>query len=572
MKKIILIFVIFIMNIFWVSGCGNEEKLPEGPYDLPDWVSQKAKEEESKENTEIKVDCYFDNTMTTKGFILDESGKKDKNASPEYIKFMRSMRDVLKMYGESSFYTLQEDDNQELDWEKTNLDKAFEQYNTDKFYNEGKLKAGSLYYQEFKNDENIKMIITDLTEVNVSILELSNQLNQTFLSKPGYGVYMLAFHFPYNGYGYYTKGTKVVQKQISLGNEEIKEGKPLYVIVVGKSNQLKEFMKEYSKKLKQQGMKLKEQGVREGDDYNCYYEISYIPADIVESVNPEDIVTQLGVGESNGQIKKPEWQNNDWNVDLSAKKLEEYQINKLLNVNKHINLFAYEMEESKNYDDPYRLLINYFIPLSLEEGDIDSISVIAMTEPKTSPNEKIQAIYDQWDCMKYSYLALKENGTEETEEDVEWRDLTPMQFNQEIKINTSIIKKGESITNLVETDQTLEDIKEQKKELKVADTNYLKVQVEGVEKPAELSGETVIFDIPIYLYAERKLEMPEWVKDFSTEKENDNTNTKNLELFCEDLFRLDLGEETELYIAENYKKLTDIVTVITTQSIENFDE
>ena len=46
MKKIILIFVIFIMNIFWVSGCGNEEKLPEGPYDLPDWVSQKAKEEE----------------------------------------------------------------------------------------------------------------------------------------------------------------------------------------------------------------------------------------------------------------------------------------------------------------------------------------------------------------------------------------------------------------------------------------------------------------------------------------------------------------------------------------------
>lgn len=257
---------------------------------------------------------------------------------------------------------------------------------------------------------------------------------------------------------------------------------------------------------------------------------------------------------------------------MSAKKLEEYQINKLLNVNKHINLFAYEMEESKNYDDPYRLLINYFIPLSLEEGDIDSISVIAMTEPKTSPNEKIQAIYDQWNCMKYSYLALKENGTEETEEDVEWRDLTPMQFNQEIKINTSIIKKGESITNLVETDQTLEDIKEQKKELKVADTNYLKVQVEGVEKPAELSGETVIFDIPIYLYAERKLEMPEWVKGFSTEKENDNTNTKNLELFCEDLFRLDLGEETELYIAENYKKLTDIVTVITTQSIENFDE
>lgn len=62
------------------------------------------------------------------------------------------------------------------------------------------------------------------------------------------------------------------------------------------------------------------------------------------------------------------------------------------------------------------------------------------------------------------------------------------------------------------------------------------------------------------------------VKGFSTEKENDNTNTKNLELFCEDLFRLDLGEETELYIAENYKKLTDIVTVITTQSIENFDE
>lgn len=113
-------------------------------------------------------------------------------------------------------------------------------------------------------------------------------------------------------------------------------------------------------------------------------------------------------------------------------------------------------------------------------------------------------------------------------------------------------------------------MKEQKRELKVADTNYLKVQVEGVERPAELSGETVIFDIPIYLYAERKLEMPAWVKDFSTEKEKTYTKTKNLELFCEDLFQLDLGEEKELYIAENYKKLTDIITVITTQSIENY--
>lgn len=556
MKKIILIFVIFIMNIFWVSGCGNEEKLPEGPYDFPDWVSQKAKEEESKENTEIRVDCYFDNTMTTKGFILGESGKKDKNASPEYIKFMRSMRDVLKMYDESSFYTLQKDDNQELDWKKTNLDKAFEQYNTDKFYNEGKQKAGSLYYQEFKNDENINVIVTDLTEVNVSSLELSNRLNQTLLSKSGYGVYMLAFRFPYNGYGYFTKGTEVVQEKISVD-------KPLYVIAAGKSNQLKEFMKEFSKKLKQQGM----------EEDSDYYEISYIPGDVVESVNPEDIITQLGVGEPTGQIKKSDWQNNDWNIDLSAKKMDEYQINKLFNINDKINLFAYEMEKSENNDDPYRLLINYFIPLNLEEGDLDSISVMAMTEPKTGSNEKIQAIYDQWDCIKYSYLALKENGTEETgEESVEWKDLTPMQFNQEIKINTSIIKKGESITNLIETDQTPANIKEQKKELKVADTNYLKIQVEGVERPAELSGETIIFDIPIYIYAERNLEMPVWLKDFSTEKEKIYTKTRNLESFCEDLFRLDLGEEKELYIAENYKKLTDIITVITTQSMEDSDE
>lgn len=548
--------MVFIMNVFLMSGCSNEKKLPEGPYDLPNWVSEKVKEEENKENTEIGIDFYFDNTMTTKGFILDESGK-DKNASPEYIKFMRSIRDVLNMYNNSSFYTLQKDDNQELDWKKTDLQKAFEQYNRDKFYNEGKQKAGSLYYQEFKNDENINVMVTDLTEVNVSSLELSNQLNQTFLSKSGYGVYMLAFQFPYNGYGYFTKGTEVVQEEISV------DKKPLYVIATGESNQLKEFMKEYSKKLKQQGME-------EGSDY---YEISYIPADVVESVNPEDIITQLGVGESNGQIKKSDWQNNDWNIDLSAKKMDEYQINKLFNINDKINLFAYQMEKSEKNDDPYRLLINYFVPLNLEEGDLDNVSVIAMTESKTSSNEKIQAIYDQWDCMKYSYLALKENGTEETEEEsVEWKDLTPMQFNQEIKINTSIIKKGESITNLIETDQTPANIKEQKKELKVADTNYLKIQVEGVERPAELSGETVIFDIPIYIYAERNLEMPAWVKDFSTEKEKNYTKTKNLELFCKDLFRLDLGEEKELYIAENYKKLTDIITVITTQSIEDSDE
>lgn len=553
MKKIILIFVIFIMNIFWVSGCGNEEKLPEGPYDLPDWVSQKAKEEESKENTEIKVDCYFDNTMTTKGFILDESGKKDKNASPEYIKFMRSMRDVLKMYDESSFYTLQKDDNQELDWEKTNLDKAFEQYNTDKFYNEGKLKAGSLYYQEFKNDENINVIVTDLTEVNVSSLELSNRLNQTLLSKSGYGVYMLAFRFPYNGYGYFTKGTEVVQEKISVD-------KPLYVIATGKSNQLKEFMKEFSKKLKQQGM----------EDGSDYYEISYIPGDVVEFVNPEDIITQLGVGERNGKIKTSDWQNNDWNIDLSVKKIDKNYISKLFKTENRLGLFAYQFEK-KDDAKSKRLLINYFIPLNLEEEELENLSCIVVTDKQTSSNEKIQSIYDQWDCMKYSYLTVKESGTEKTKEkSVEWKDLEPMEFNQEIKITTNIIKKEESIFNLIETDKTSIKVKEQKRELKVADTNYLKVQVEGVERPAELSGETVIFDIPIYLYAERKLEMPAWVKDFSTEKEKTYTKTKNLELFCEDLFQLDLGEEKELYIAENYKKLTDIITVITTQSIENY--
>lgn len=555
MKKRILILLIFIVNILLVGGCSRGKKVPEGPYEIPDWVLEKMEGEKKEEDLGVSIDFYFDNTMTTKGFILDKSGKKDKNASPEYISFMRSTRDILKTYSESNFYTLQKDDNQELDWKKTNLDDAFERYNTNWFYKEGKQQAGSLYYQEFKNDENINVIVTDLTEVNVSSMELSNRLNQTLLAKPGYGVYMLAFRFPYNGYGYFTKDTEVVQENISVD-------KPLYVIAAGKADVLDEFIHEYCKKLKQQGME-------EGSDY---YTISYIPGDPVEQVEPEDILTQLGIGEKNGMVKKPEWQENNWNIDLSVKKIDEYHINEVFKTTDKLSLFAYQFEK-KDKAGSRRLLINYFIPLNIEEQELENLSYIIVTDKQKSSNEKIQAIYDQWDCMKYSYLTAKENETDETgKEDAngyEWKNLEPIEFNKEIKINADIIKKGEKIFDLIETEETSERLKKnyEKTELKVADTNYLRVQVEGIQMPAELSGETVVFNIPIYLYIERNIKIPEWIEEFSTDKEKDYMHTKNLDLFCSDLFRLDLGDDKELYKTENYKKLTDIVTAITTLPI-----
>lgn len=448
---------------FLIGGCSaktmttsisDTEVLPDyRPLLQLDSLSSSGSQEDNGEGQIPSVRIYMDNTGSMQAFIFDETMKCQ--ADPKFVRLMRAFRDMERIFSETSYYTIHQNEHTDeiRDWLEYE-GSVYQDFEKPEFYfswknndkdgnNNGPLSL--LYLDKGNLDPKcINIVMTDLAEQNVNNTQLAHQVHQ-MCSENRCDAYMLAFQFDYHGNAEVADPDRLNE----IISKRIDGPRPYYVIFTGPSQVMDRYMEQFLTSLESLDLK-------EGTDF--YLAESKLEWD--ESIlNKEEILFQntASYDDIKQEIETGE-------ISELSKNISSYEEPKtLFDEESDDGLFAFyyhkEKSLSKKQND-WRL--NFQIPLSNQgkntaiQYNIDQAYYILVPETNEEPDKEAEESHADDSDTKETGLEISETKTA----GLKWKQIEKPIFTEEIQIipdnNTDGSRKACSVKLSGKPDKDLE--------------------------------------------------------------------------------------------------------------------
>lgn len=215
---------------------------------------------EKEEQAILPVRVYMDNTGSMQAYIFDDD--MNCHADPKFVRLMRAFRDMERIFYETSYYTINQNEQTGMVREWLEYDgSVYQDFEDPEFYFSWKKEDADgnlygplsmLYLEKGKLDPGyINIVTTDLAEQNVNNTYLAQQIHQ-LCSDNGCDAYMMAFRFEYHG----TAEVPDPDKLNEIIPGRVDGPRPYYVIFTGPSQYMDIYIKRFIKCL--EGLQLYE--------------------------------------------------------------------------------------------------------------------------------------------------------------------------------------------------------------------------------------------------------------------------------------------------------------------------
>lgn len=520
-----------------LCGCGQKREETE-PTVLPEYMQLMEEAPEPivfSDNGDHypAVSFYVDNTGSMERFVYTEEGKYE--VDPMYVHFMRSLRDLGRIY-DSTYYVIQEE-NQTADGEKKKVrvwkeyeGSVFDNFTTKEFYYSWRKDGyddingplSKLYFEDQSMDNDcINVVLTDLAEQNVNNTQLAEEI-QKLCENHQCEAYLFAFKFQYIGNAE-VPNPGMVSTTIK---GRVDGPRPYYVIVTGPKNYMGQFIKNMKEGLKAEQLI---EGVNYySADNHIELNQSVLSADeviVVPTADYEQAKEEIktGITKLSRNVVRNENPDN-WFSDGGQRELLAFQYEKTKGIPKKNSEWWLDMyfplNDSQNQDISYECRVRTF---HVEEPESDKDA--AEGESADETDETIDENAD---------------GIEETAPEENWVEETV----------PSVTAKVELVT----------EYPEQQEESPMA--YHMKLTGAGGK---DAPYEQTLAIVTIMRSEARTYEVPAWVQEFDTGTSDDYfQRTYNLEVFYDVLFgykhkRL---EDGTMVFQSKYAEIPVIITDI----------
>lgn len=532
-KTVLLVSAVLVLGALLVGCGGKKTEVKDAEVEmLPDYTNLLDNDpdlwipvrEEKKYG--LPLNFYIDNTGSMQGFIFDENYREKPD--PKYVHFMRSLRDLGKLY-DSHYYVIKqnEETNNIRDWAEyhgsiyDNFSKAEFTFSWKNNSDDGNINGplSKLYLEDrTMNSSYINIVLTDLAEQNVNNTHLAQQI-QKMCENKGCTAYLFAFHFDYHGNAEVPNPDAISD----IKSQRVDGPRPYYMLVTGPD----EYIGQVIQNLRE---RMDAEQLAENQDY---YMVSSKIDMHIRNIQTEDVIFLPPA--TLDEIKAEE------------KSGSTYLSRNLVNMAQTDNLFervddsklpvVYKYEKVQGLNRKKKAWwLNFYVPLyDYNEGSIKytwEAKLYYVKKPETDPAE---------------------TGTEETEtvekETENVTDLFPVgQWEEET--SPTVRLEMEELENSGQVDSEANEV------------YYFRLSgLEDIKDPRE--------DVLVMLKIQRServaYKIPDWVKEFDTGATDEYfQKTYNLSGFYDILFGYQnkRAQDGDLLFYTNYVEIPIVITNI----------
>lgn len=592
-------------------------------------------EDDKKAANDYKVNFYFDSTVSMAGYIgmLDRVSRPLSDGGQKFNLLMNAFRDTNQKFKSKAFYKIGlvgkspswvENSAGFADCKTPDFYAYGDEYNS--LNNVGPLNL--LFFEENSkfNYDDVNIISSDLAEQNVKLNDIAGVLTREVLSKPGYTVYLLAVTMPFSGKASYTHpNTGALDGDvIDVSN------RPLYFIMTGPSKAVEYYYAQFCNDFGRQYQEGTDFFVAKYNQTGGVETVMYNKIKTTASwENMLDRKTWSGLFDNkdnqwNMNLNVNQLDDNQFKSKFTFADGQEVASSGKV----ALNAFEYQTNDKNNPTGTGRMVLNYYIPVVASEGELNAENIEFWVNNEKYEETNSPAINDakaQQNFMNYSYLTYVEAETttsaekkikQKTDKKPVWCNLSDdldkvnaeeidieyeveilragdipaytTTINNQVAINNNLKAKSKDSRFYDETykpsaedadkefvSQSLFTEDDYDKDF-TEDTMVIHVCVKGYIDDSKytnikLSGDTVVFDLPIYAVDRSQVNnnIPNWVSSldsgstFGSGSAEDYglTHTYNLQNFYQTLFNVGIDDD-ELQKYECSTLIADIITVI----------
>ena len=501
-------YILILLIVILSTGCsGRTDKEVDDALVFPEYASLLKTDlvlpqpEESIGEYPLPVRVYMDNTGSMQAFIFNEN--MECQADPEFVRLMRTIRDMERIFYDTCYYTIQQNEQTGMirDWTEYN-GSIYQDFENPEFYFSWKKNSDDgnvngplsmLYLDEGRlNPKYINVVMTDLAEQNVNNTYLAQQI-QEMCEKNECDAYMLAFQFDYHGEAEVADPNRLNE----IISRRVDGSRPYYVIFTGPSQYIGLYMKRFQESLSNMQMY----------EYRNYFFASSGVAWDQSTLDWENL--EIEKSASYDQIKQ---EVNTGEISGLSKNISQYEETEQLfgdQVDSRLLAFYYAKEDgvSKAQND-WRL--NFRVPLKKVESN-------------GTIKYDVQAEYYQLEQIVEEEETFSQSSIEGTESDES--DSEELAEREEPRLEWKMIKKP---TFDVSIEMVQDDAEEKQK--------FYAVKLSG--KPdKELEKDCILMILTVMQEEVIPYKQPDWIDQFDSGTEDDYfQKTYNLAGFYDVLF------------------------------------